>query len=263
MPKFAANITTMYQEMDLPLRFKAAANDGFTAIELLNPYAHSTSEIRSWLDENGLELILINTRPGLSHDNTVGLAALPGREEDFRQIFSEARDYALALRVNMIHVLAGVVTNLDKEDVATTLRRNLRWAATELEGSNINIMLEPLNDQDVPGYIYTSSRTVADLIDELALTNIKLQYDLYHMQIMEGNLAKHLAQHLEKVGHVQFSSVPGRHEPQFGEVNVDRIFTQLDDLGYEGWIGCEYTAKNLTSEGLGWGHAYGLGITHQ
>lgn len=260
MPRFAANISTMYREMEIPERFSAAAQDGFTAVEFLSPYEFPIEAIKTWLTVNNLKLILINTRPGLPHDKTVGLAALPGREDDFRTLFTEAHEYADALGANMIHVLAGVVTDFEQTAVNTTLRENLRWASAQLEDSDINIMLEPLNTEDVPGYVYVTSNSVVKLLAELGLPNIKLQYDLYHMQIMEGNLAKHLEQHLPMIGHVQFSSLPGRHEPQYGEVNVALLFNHLDELGYEGWIGCEYTAKAATSDGLSWGHAYGLGL---
>lgn len=259
MPRFAANLSTMYQELAIPERFAAAANDGFTAVEFLNPYPFTVEELQSWLEANRLELILINTKPGMTNDKTVGLAAIPGREADFKKLFAEAHHYAQALGTHMIHVLAGVTTSYDSSDVNLTLRSNLTWAAQQIADSRINIMLEPLNEQDVPGYVYCNSQTVVDLIDQLNLPNLKLQYDLYHMQIMEGNLAKHLEQHIEKIGHVQFSSVPGRHEPQYGEVNVHRLFEHLERIGYDGWIGCEYTAKAGTTEGLIWAEGYNLG----
>lgn len=250
----------MYHEYEIPERFRSAARDGFRAVEFLNPYAFSPSTIKGWLDENRLELILINTRTGLEKDKTVGLAALPGREEDFKKIFEESLSYAKALNVPMVHVLAGVVRGLESEDVKNTFISNIRWAAELAKPESINIMLEPLNTQDVSGYFYTSCEVVAALIDEIGQSNIKLQYDFYHMQIMEGNLAKQLERYHSAIGHVQFSSVPGRHEPQYGEVNVDYLFNHLDQLGYRGWIGCEYSAKNGTREGLRWGHQYKLGI---
>lgn len=261
MPKFAANISTMYKEFQIPDRFAAAAAHGFSAVEFLNPYPFAIDDIRSWLQQANLDLILINTRPGLQGEKAFGLAALPGREQDFRQVFSEAHDYATALGANMIHVLAGVVRDLDEAEVKNTFQQNINWAAETAAKSGINIMLEPLNQTDVPGYLYTSSAAVADLIDDLALPNIFLQYDFYHMQIMEGNLAANMEKHLDKIGHVQFSSLPGRHEPQFGEVDVHRLFEFLDAVGYAGWVGCEYTAKTTTAEGLTWARPYGIGTS--
>jgi hydroxypyruvate isomerase len=200
----------------------------------------------------------LNTQPGDSSKGETGLAALPGREEDFREIFLRAYTYARELGAGMIHLLAGRST----EDVAvceTTFIDNVRWAADLCHGDDINVMLEPLNSTDVPGYLHSTSDETAHLIELIDRDNVKLQYDFYHLQIMEGNLARHIEKHLDKIGHIQFSSVPGRHEPQFGEVNVHHLFDFLDDIGYKGWIGCEYWAIGQTLDGLSWASKYGLG----
>lgn len=259
MPKFAANVSTMYHEYAVADRFRAAAEDGFEAVEFLNPYGFEITEIQSWLSQNQLKLILINTRPGLEGEATIGLAAIPGRQPDFKTIFSEALNYARELGAPMIHVLAGVVAAFDPKEVKETFLANISWAAAQASTHGITIMLEPLNTQDVPGYFYTSSHDVAQLIDELGIDNVKLQYDLYHMQIMEGNLTHHITQLMHQIGHIQFSSVPGRFEPQYGEVNLPQILEHLDQAGYEGWIGCEYSARTHTRDGLSWATEYRLG----
>ena len=259
MPRFAANLTTMYQERSVPERFAAAAEAGFEAVEFLQPYQWSIEAIGEWLEASNLQLILINTAPGLPDDLEFGLAAVPGREADFKNIFNDALEYAVTLGVNMIHVLAGKVGALDADRAEATFLENIQWAASQAARHSLNIMLEPLNSQDVPGYLYSSSAQVARLIEILNIINVRMQYDFYHMQIMEGNLAVHLSEHLAKIGHIQFSSVPGRHEPQYGEVNLHYLFTYLDQIGYEGWIGCEYTPRTTTEEGLSWARDYGIG----
>jgi hydroxypyruvate isomerase len=259
MPRFAANLTTMYQERSVPERFAAAAEVGFKAVEFLQPYQWPVETIREWLEASDLQLILINTAPGLPDDREVGLAAVPGREADFKAIFRDALEYAVTLGVDMIHVLAGRVGAIDADRAEATFLENIQWAASQAARNSLNILLEPLNSQDVPDYLYTSSAQVARLIEILNVNNVRMQYDFYHMQIMEGNLAVHLSEHLEKIGHIQFSSVPGRHEPQYGEVNLHYLFAYLDRIGYKGWIGCEYTPKTTTEEGLSWARDYGIG----
>ena len=258
MPKFAANITTMFQEYDPLDRFDSAAEAGFKAVEILSPYNWSYEQLRNCLSHSELELILINTKPGVDDEATVGLAAIPGRQDDFKKLFLEALGYAATLGASMIHTLAGVVAHVEERKAEDTFLRNISWAAEQAAEHEINIMLEPLNQQDVPGYFYTSSQQVVDVIHTLNLKNVKLQYDFYHMQIVEGNLAANVAKHLNDIGHIQFSSVPGRFEPQYGEVNLTYLFNHLDEIGYNGWIGCEYKAKHSTAEGLSWAKQYGL-----
>ena len=259
MPKFAANITTMFQEHETLDRIQAAASVGFRAIEFLSPYAWSVEEIESRLRQADLELILINTRPSLGDETTVGLAAIPGREDDFKTVFEESLAYASGLNASMIHTLAGVTSGLDKDEVTATFIENVSWAATRAAEHDITVMLEPLNQQDVPGYLYQTSDVVIEWIKRLALPNVKMQYDFYHMQIMEGNLAVNVSRHLDQISHIQFSSVPGRFEPQYGEVNLPVLLNHLDNIGYTGWVGCEYKAKHSTVGGLSWAAEYGLG----
>ena len=257
MPRFAANLTTMFQELPFPDRFPAARDCGFTAVEILSPYRYDIREVTDWLSQSGLEAILINISPGEAGET--GTAALPGREAFFQSSFRSALDYATGMGASMIHVLAGRETN-DTPLSEALFIDNLRWAADLAAPEGVTLLLEPLNTTDVPGYLHTRSEHTAELIQKIDRNNIKMQFDFYHRQIMEGNLAAGLHRHLDIIGHVQFSSLPGRNEPQYGEVNVHLLADYLDELGYEGWIGCEYTAKAGTIEGLSWGERYGLGL---
>ena len=256
MPRFAANLTTMYQELPFADRFVAARDCGFTAVEILSPYQYDIREVSDWLVQSGLEAILINIPPGEAGE--VGTAAVPGRQAFFQSSFQQALNYATGIGAPMIHVLAGRASEEVplSEDLFVD---NLRWAADLAAAKGIQLLLEPLNTQDVPGYLHTRTDHTAELIHTLNRENIKMQFDFYHMQIMEGNLAAGLKRHLDIIGHVQFSSLPGRHEPQYGEVNVHLLADYLDELGYAGWIGCEYVAKGDTTEGLSWGERYNLG----
>lgn len=245
----------MFQELPVQERCEAAARCGFKAVEFLSPYPFQIEDISNWLKETGTRLILINIDPGDSGE--VGTAALPGREDAFRQRFNQALDYAASLSVPMIHVLAGRPT--DTQSISKPLFiENVRWAAEKAQKHDITLNLEPLNDQDVPGYLHSKSDETVSLMSAIDRTNVRLQFDFYHLQITEGNLGSALSKHLGDISHVQFSSVPGRHEPQYGEINVDHLFKHLDDLGYKGWVGCEYWPKENTGKGLAWAERYGI-----
>ncbi len=259
MPKFAANISTMFAELPVADRARAAREVGFHAVEYLFPYAYPAAEVRRWLDDAGVEMVLLNTPLGDAANGERGVAALPGREADFRRHFEQALDYARVLGVEMIHVMTGVVPPARRTLARAVCVRNLRAAAAIAAAHGIRLLLEPLNDEDTPGYFLTRTDETRRLIDAIDRDNVYLQFDLYHRQIMEGNLARRLADNLDIVGHIQFSSVPGRFEPQYGEVNMPHIFDLCDQLGYAGWLGCEYRAKTTTVAGLSWGEPYGLG----
>lgn len=251
MPKFAANVTTMFQELPMPERIQAAADVGFKAAELLFPYAWSPGEIATWPGRDELRLILINTDPG----ETAGRAALVDGEQAFRDSFLRTLEYVEALDVPMIHLMAGR-TGEGVEISEDVFIANVAWAA-ERAGDRL-ILLEPLNTRDMPGYLHTTSNQTLKLLDAIGAFNVKMQFDFYHMQVMEGHLVHTLEKYLDRIGHIQFSSMPGRHEPQYGEVNVDYLFDWLDQAGYDGWVGCEYTPLGDTRAGLGWASRWGI-----
>ena len=259
MPRFAANLTTMFTELEPAERFMAAHQAGFDAVEYLSPYGHSISDLKSLLSDAQLEMILLNTSVGDGAKGERGLAAVPGREDDFRAIFDQALEYASALGVGMIHVMAGVVPDgVTIADCDATFVANLQAVAPDAAANGVTLLIEPLNTRDVPGYLHTDSAHARRIIDAVAIDNVRMQFDFYHLQIMEGDLGEGLKRHLDVVGHVQFSSVPGRHEPQHGEVNLPFLFNRLDELGYTGWVGCEYRPKTTTPEGLTWAKPYGI-----
>ena len=249
----------MFPDLPVPERMRAARNLGFTAVEFLSPYANPSTEIRRWLDDAGMEMILLNTPPGDAETGERGLAGIPGRQADFKVQFGHALDYALALDVPMIHVLAGVVAERDRDEALSVLVENVRFAADRAEQCGIRVLLEPLNSEDTPGYLLTRTDKTRRCIEAVGRDNVRLQFDFYHRQIMEGNLARRLAGNLDIIGHIQFSSVPGRYEPQHGEVNLAYLFDLCDTLEYDGWIGCEYRPRTTVVEGLSWGEPYGLG----
>lgn len=260
MPKFAANLSTMFTELEAPERFQAAAAVGFDTVEFLRPYGYPIEEVKQWLADAGQRMILLNTSPGDADAGERGLAAIPGREADFRETFDQALAYASGLGAGMMHVMAGVVPDgVRPEACDEVFIANLKEAAPIAKEKGVRLMLEPLNLQDVPGYLHTRTAHTRRIIEAVGSDNVFLQYDLYHMQVMEGNLAETMRRHWDVIGHIQFSSVPGRHEPQHGEVNIPFMFDVIDDLGYDGWIGCEYGPKTTTLEGLSWGKPYGLG----
>ena len=259
MPRFAANVSTMFPEVPVDERFAAARAMGFHAVEYLFPYAEPVDEIKRRLDATGIRMILLNTPLGDAANGDRGLAALPARQAEFGQHFDQAMGYARTLDVPMIHVMAGIVPEAEREAAEPALVDNVRRAADIAANHGIRVLLEPLNHEDTPGYFLTLTAETRRLIQAIGRDNVLLQYDLYHRQIMEGNLARSIADNLDLIGHIQFSSVPGRHEPQHGEVNLPFLFDLCDRLGYDGWIGCEYRPLTTTAEGLGWGRPYGLG----
>ncbi|MDE0661553.1 MAG: TIM barrel protein [Gammaproteobacteria bacterium] len=259
MPRFAANVSTMFPDLPVAERFGAARAIGFEAVEYLFPYAESPGEIRRRLSETGVRIILLNTPLGDASAGERGLAAVPGRQADFKDHFEQALCYARTLDVPMIHVMAGVVADEHRNDAEAVFAENVRHAADAAATHGIRILLEPLNHEDTPGYFLTLTAETRRLIQAIGRDNVRMQYDLYHRQIMEGNLARGIADNLDLIAHIQFSSVPGRHEPQFGEVNLPYLFDVCDRLGYDGWIGCEYRPMTTVADGLGWGRPYGLG----
>ena len=269
MPRFAANISMMYTELPFLDRFEAAAKDGFKAVEFLFPYAFSRPELLARLKANGLQQVLFNGPPGSVaqalagefQDPLVrGTAGLPGREDDFRAGMALALDTAVVLECPCLHLLAGVVApGVAREAVLPTYVANLRWAAGQAARVGVTVLIEPINTRDNPGYLLNRQDQAHAIVAEVGAPNLKVQMDLYHCQIVEGDVATKLRQYLPtaKVGHMQIAGVPERHEPDIGELNYPYLFSVIDELGYEGWLGCEYRPKQGgeqggTSHGLGW-----------
>ncbi|VVD97639.1 hydroxypyruvate isomerase [Pandoraea pneumonica] len=253
MPRFAANLTLLYQEVPFLERFRAAAADGFRGVECLFPYEHPANEIRARLDDAGLTQVLFNTPGGDWASGERGLAALPGREAQFRDGVELALDYADTLGCRQLHVMAGC------PDAAQSLERcravyleNLAFAAERAAAHGVTILIEPINPRDFPRYFLTRQDQAQAIRQEVGASNLKVQFDAYHCQIVEGDLAMKLRQHIANIGHVQVAGVPARHEPDTGEVNYPFLFRLLDELGYTGWIGCEYRPQGETRAGLGW-----------
>lgn len=253
LPNFAANLSMMYTEHDFLDRFAAAAKDGFTAVEFLFPYDFQASEIRSALDGAGLRQVLFNAPPGRWADNERGICSLPGREQEFLDGVDMAIEYALALQCPRVHLMAGLCPNpADRPARWVKYLENLALAAAKLQSAELNGLLEPINPRDIPGFLVNTQGHALAAIAAVGASNLKVQMDLYHCQIVEGDLAVKIRENLSSVDHIQIAGVPDRHEPDFGEVNYPYLFDLIDSLGFTGSIGCEYRPRGETSAGLGW-----------
>ena len=251
MPRFAANLTMMFTEWPFLERFGAAAEAGFEAVECLFPYDYSTQEIATRLTDNGLTLALFNLPPGDWTAGERGLAALTGREEEFRSGIDRALDFVAATGARQIHLMAGIADRTSAE-AQSNYRRRVASVAELFGREGVTVMLEPINGRDIPGYFLNDFEFAAGLIEELALPNLKLQFDVYHRQIMHGDVTMALRRLMPIIGHVQVASVPSRNEPAGEELNYPFVFQTLDALGYEGFVGCEYLPRAGTLDGLGW-----------
>lgn len=253
MPKFAANLTMLFTERPFLERFEAAHKNGFKAVEFLFPYAWSAQELKALLDKNHLELVLHNLPPGDWDAGERGIACHPDRIEEFKEGVASGIAYANVLGVNQLNCLAGKLPlNADLTAVQTTLVNNFKYAAKEFEKNGLRLLIEPINFYDVPGFYINTSRQALDLIDEVGADNVFIQYDIYHMQRMEGEIAATIEKLLPKIAHIQIADNPGRFEPGTGEINYAFLFKHLDQIGYQGSIGCEYKPKTTTEAGLGW-----------
>ena len=253
MPKFAANLTMLFNEVEFLDRFAAAAKAGFRGVEYLFPYAFPKETLAEQLGKHGLTQVLHNLPAGDWASGERGVACLPGREGEFREGVGQAIAYAKALDCHQLNCLVGVAPKgAEAGLVRATLVRNLRFAARELENAGIKLLVEPINLYDIPGFYLNRTDQALALLAEVGERNLWLQYDIYHMQRTEGELAATIAKHLDRIAHIQLADNPGRNEPGTGEINYDFLFHRLDALGYDGWIGCEYKPKATTLEGLGW-----------
>ena len=259
MPRLNANLSMMFNEVGFLERFGAAARAGFRGVEFLFPYEFPAAQIREQLDRHKLEMVLFNMPPGDFAAGDRGLACDPGKIGEFQEGVGKAIAYATALGCRQLHVMAGVVpAGADTAQLERTYVENVRYAAAQMKSHGIRTLLEPLNTYDNGGYFLTSIDQTRRIMERVGSDNVFLQLDLYHRQMMQGNLAQTIETHLPVARHIQIAGVPGRHEPDVGEINYPFLFDLIDRLGYRGWIGCEYRPKGSTTGGLGWGQPYGV-----
>jgi 2-dehydrotetronate isomerase len=264
MPKFAANLSMLYPELDFLDRFQAAANDGFKAIEYLFPYDYAADDLAAKLAACGLQQVLFNAPPGDWAAGERGLACIAGREAEFQAGIALALTYSKVLDCPRLHVMAGLVpAGETAASVRSTYIQNIRYAARLAALQGVNVLIEPINPRDMPNFFLSRQDDAHSLIEEIGEPNVKVQFDLYHCQIVEGDVAMKIRQYLPtgRVGHFQIAGVPMRHEPDVGEMNYDYLFGVIDEVsnvcGWDGWVGCEYrpargAVANGTSDGLGW-----------
>lgn len=252
MPKFAANLTMMYNEHDFLDRFAAAAADGFQGVEFLFPYPYLAGDIRARLDQYGLTQALFNCPPGDWAAGERGIACLPGREDEFRRGMERALGYTHVLGNKCLHVMAGLTQAHKRSYKRDVYLNNLAYAAEQAAHHDVTIVIEPINQRDMPGYFLNRLDDALTICREVGASNISVLFDLYHCQIVEGDLATKMKQYIHAIAHMQIAGVPERHEPDIGEINYPYLFRLMDDIGYDGWVGCEYRPKAGTSEGLTW-----------
>jgi len=257
MPKFTANLSMLFTECNFMTRFERASQAGFTGVEYLSPFDFEANAIADQLQVNGLKQVLFNLPAGDWPKGERGLTCLPDRVTEFQDGVGLAIEYARALGCNQLNCLAGIRPDgVSIETAAETLIGNLKFAASELGKAGIRLLLEPINGYDIPGFFVNTSTQGLDIINAVAAENVYLQYDIYHMQRMEGELANTIEAQLARIGHIQLADNPGRHEPGSGEINYDFLLPFIDRIGYTGWIGCEYIPARDTESGLGWMKPY-------
>jgi hydroxypyruvate isomerase len=256
MPRLAANLSMMFTEHPFEARFEAAARAGFRAVEFLFPYDWPSTQVAQWLAGAGVENVLFNLPPGDWASGERGLAALPGREIEFRAALRKALDYAQVLGTPRLHVMAGLIPAGADAGLRARMREtyldNLRWAAQEALQAERTLLIEPINPRDIPGYWLNHQQEALDVIAEVGAPNLRLQFDLYHAQIVDGDLTRRIERQVGLTGHVQIAGVPDRHEPDAGELAITHLLATLDREGYAGWVGCEYRPRGQTEAGLGW-----------
>ena len=253
MPRFAANLSMMFNEVGFLDRFDAAARAGFRGVEFLFPYEHPAAEIRRRLDANGLTQALFNMPPGDWAKGERGLASLPGKQAEFRAGVGRALEYAAALDCKLVHCMAGIVpAGVAPATAAAVYAANLAWAAEQAQAAGVKLVIEPINHRDMPGYFLNTQAQGAAIVEAIGRDRIGLQFDVYHVQVTEGDITKRMEQHLPVIAHMQIADVPARNEPGTGEIGWDFVFARMDALGYAGWVGCEYRPAGETVAGLAW-----------
>jgi len=253
MPRFAANLTMLFNELPFLDRFEAARAAGFTGVEYLFPYAFEKEALAERLQEYGLTQVLHNLPAGDWDKGERGIAVLPGREAEFRAGVARAIEYAQALNCRQVNCLVGIApAGIDAGTLRRTVVENLRYGATQLKQAGVKLLIEPINTYDIPGFYLNTTTQALDLIESVGADNLFVQYDVYHAQRTEGELAKTIEDNLARIAHIQVADNPGRNEPGTGEINYPWLFKHLDRIGYDGWIGCEYKPASDTRAGLDW-----------
>jgi hydroxypyruvate isomerase len=253
MPKFAANLSYLFTEVDFLKRFEAARRAGFRGVEFHFPYAYQPSDLERAVTEAGVEVVLFNLPPGNWEKGERGIACHPGRAAEVRDGVAKAIGWARTLGCPRVNCLAGIAPrDADPGEVRAAFVDNLRYAAQALADAGVTLVMEPVNPRTVPGFYLNTTRQALDLIREVGSANLKIQYDVFHMQIVEGDLARTIESNLGSIGHIQFADVPDRHEPGTGEVNFDFLFDWIDRVGYRDWVSAEYAPAKGTVESLGW-----------
>ncbi len=257
MPKFSANLSMLFKEVDFLDRFELAARAGFKAVEFLFPYEWEKAELQQRLRANGLEVVLHNLPAGDWNAGERGLACLPDRVSEFRDGVARALDYAMALGCPRLNCLAGILpAALSAEEARQTLVANARYAAGEAQKAGAKLLVEAINTRDMPGFGLSTTEQALQVLAAVNHPNLYVQYDIYHMHIMGDDLKKTIAQNVARIAHMQLADAPGRHEPGTGEIGFDDLFSAIDATGYDGWIGCEYNPTGLTEASLGWVRKY-------
>ncbi|MBU6498861.1 MAG: hydroxypyruvate isomerase family protein [Rhodospirillales bacterium] len=259
MPRLAANLSMMFNEVPFLDRFDAAARAGFTAVEFLFPYEYPAAELKKRLAANGLAQVLFTMPPGDWAGGERGTASLPGREREFREGVARALDYAAALECKLVHVMAGIPpAGTPHATAAACYAANLAWAAERAHPAGIRLAIEPINHRDMPGFHLNTMAQGAAVIAALGAERVGLQFDIYHCQVTEGDITKRMEAHMPIIAHMQLADVPARNEPGTGEIAWDYVLRRIDELGYKGWIGCEYRPAGDTVAGLAWRTRYGV-----
>ena len=257
MPKLAANLSFLWSELDFMDRFAAAAKAGFKGVEYLFPYDYPADRIAGELRKHGLTQVLHNLPAGNWAGGERGIGCHPGRAKEFQDGVAKAIEYATALGCKQVNCLAGIrPPHVDPNDARETFVKNLQYAAPRLKDAGIKLLTEPINIRDIPGFFLTGTKQALDIIKAVGSDNLFIQYDIYHMQIMEGDLARTIEENLKLIPHMQLADNPGRNEPGTGEINYGYLLPHTDRLGYQGWIGCEYKPAATTEAGLGWAKPY-------
>lgn len=252
MPRFSANLGFLFSERPETERISAAAAAGFKSVELHWPYQIPAQKIREALVQNQVTMLGLNTPVGNAAAGDFGLGALPGRETEFQQTVDQALSYGAEIGASAVHCMAGVVSSQDLASAERTFIKNLTAAADKAAQASMTVLIEPINHRDKPGYFLHHIEQAASIIEKVGRSNVKIMFDCYHTQIMQGDLTKRLEAYLDLIGHVQIAAVPSRAEPDEGEINYLEICRALERMGYAGWIGAEYRPRGRTEDGLGW-----------